>query len=288
MAVPEFLGAMTGATDAGGAWSFTPSTSWGEFTIIQIVQDGTTNGAVAVTSVLDIEDLAGNDDAITQIPGPNADGSWPIGSPESARQFLWCGRQIAGTSDVIAGSNSTSEDLYFRAYRFREVNAGTTLADVIENGSAGTALNGTGTGTTVSDTDVTTLGADRLALQLVGLNDDVAIDAFTGMTGGTWGEAVAEYAEASGTDAALQLQTAQMTSAGTIGGGSDTIVSAGWGVVGFALIGTTAGGPADHFGAVASPFTFERVVAGTVTAFPESLIYQPGIQAAIPRSLYVR
>ena len=36
--------------------------------------------------------------------------------------------------------------------------------------------------------------------------------------------------------------TVLLASAGTIDGGSDTVVSAAWGVVGFALIGTTVGG----------------------------------------------
>src|SRR5262245_15794389 len=209
MAAPSFNSASTGFTDAGGVWSFTPSIDFtpGRFFIFQLIQDGTTNGAVAVTAVQELEALDGTDDSMTQIVGPNADGSWPIGSPASARQFIYVGRGIAGTGDNISGTNSTSEDLYMRIYGFDNVSTGTTLATVIENSTAGNATNGTGTSTTVSDTSVTTLGPDRLALQLVGLDDDVAIDAFAGETGGDWVEAVAEYAESSGTDGALQLQT---------------------------------------------------------------------------------
>ena len=264
MAAPTVSHAGTGATDAGGAWSYAGTVAGGTglIHILQIVQDGTTNGAVTFTGNANINDLAGAA-GWTQITGPNGDGSWPIGSAESARQFLFIGRTTSGSAPSMSGGNSTSEDLYFRGYAFLNGSTGTTLATVIENGSAGTALNGAGTGTTISDTGVTTLGTDRLALQFVACNDDVAIDSFTGETGGDWTEFIAEYAEPSGTDASLQLQTATMASAGTIDGGSDTIVSAGWGVVGFALIGTTS-------------------------AVAASMIYQPGLQAAIPRSLYTR
>lgn len=242
MTAPTFDSAGAGATDAGGVWAYTVTggIAAGRVIIVQILQDGTTNGAVTVTGASNIENLAGTDNQWTQIPGPNGDSSWPVGSPAAARQFLYIGRCLSTSSPTISGGNSTSEDLYIRSYTFVDVNTGTTLSDVIENSSAGSAVNGSGTGTTVSDTGVTTLDVDRLALQLVAINDDVAVDAFAGETGGDWVEPVAEYAEASGTDGCLQLQTADMAAAGTINGGTDTIVSAGWGVVGFALIGTTA------------------------------------------------
>jgi hypothetical protein len=56
------------------------------------------------------------------------------------------------------------------------------------------------------------------------------------MSGGTWVEAVAEYATATGTDGCIQLQTADMASAGTINGGTYTMLASdGWGVIGFAI-----------------------------------------------------
>ena len=55
---------------------------------------------------------------------------------------------------------------------------------------------------------------------------------------------------------------ATLPGAGTINGGTDTVVSAGWGVVGFALIGTTVSGPTTYFGAAttdyAATFTTSR------------------------------
>ena len=53
---------------------------------------------------------------------------------------------------------------------------------------------------------MTTTAAGRLALQFVAVNDDLAVGPFTGMTGGIWVEAVAEFASATGTDGCIQLQ----------------------------------------------------------------------------------
>jgi len=236
MAAPSYMYTGAGATDAGGAWSYNASLG-GDFVIIlQILQDGSTTGAVALTSVnAGMANLAGTDAAMTYI------GAFAVGSPTAALQHLWIARQTGFVSLSVGGTNSTSEDLYIRAYAFGYVSTGTTLATVIENGTAGATANGVGTSNTAADTGVTTLGADRLALNFVAVNDDNAIAQFSGQSGGTWVEAVAEYAESSGTDGAIQMQYAAMATAGTIDGGTASITdSDAWGVVGFALIGTTA------------------------------------------------
>jgi hypothetical protein len=225
----------------------------GDIVIAQILQDGSTDGAVAVTGATFVENLAGTDNAWTQIVGANGDGSFPVGASGQARQFLYIGRALSTSSTpTISGTNSTSEDLYIRMYFATDVSTGTTLADVIENGTAGSTVNSAGTSATIADADVTTLGADRLALNFVAGNDDNAIDAFTGMTGGTWAEAIAEYAEASGTDGVIQLQIATIASAGTIGGGTDGWADAAdsWGVVGFALKPAVAAAPVPRHGFV--------------------------------------
>lgn len=240
MAIPSQRQSSTGATDAGGAWSYTcaaPLT--GNVLVVSFLQDGTTNGAITSVVGTNIENLAGTDNAWTQVTGPNGDGSWPVGNPAAARQFIYIGRALSTSQPTISGANSTSEDLYIQANEFNDVSTGTTLATVIENSTAGNAVNGTGTSTTVSDTGVTTLGTDRLALNLIAINDDASgLAAFAGASGGTWSQ-LSLYEDASGTDGTVSVQAADMTSAGTIDGGSDTITSLAWGVVGFALIGTT-------------------------------------------------
>lgn len=130
-----------------------------------------------------------------------------------------------------------------RAYLFGRLATGTeggTTVSVVWSGSAnehaariyrfsGNALSSTfwealnfaaDVGSIVLDTGVTTLGTDRLALNVVGLDHATAIGPFTGQSGGTWAEATPEYAANALT---LQLQTATIAAAGTINGGSVTI-----------------------------------------------------------------
>lgn len=201
--------------------------------ILTIVQDGTTASTVTLDSATNIENLAGTDNAWTFI------GTFNIGSPTSALHHLWIGRTINTSAPTATGSNGTSEDLYATFWHFSDVSAGTTLATVIENGTAGGTANGVGTGTAISDTAVTTLGPDRLALNFIGVDDDVAIiGSFSGETGGDW-DNVAFDNESSGTDGAEGIYRATMATAGTIDGGTGTMSTGGWGIVGFALIGTT-------------------------------------------------
>ena len=237
MVVPAFLGASVGNTDAAApgviSMSGSPGSGLdGNIFICQIVQDGLTGGITTDwTKTPDkFVNLAGTPDSATFI------GTFDIGS--LALQHLWIGRMIGeniGSDPAVDGYSS--EDVYCRMYYFGDVSAGTTLADVIENGTAGSTTNTSGISATIADAGVTTLGPNRLALNLVGGSDDNLLDAFTGMSGGTWAEAVAEYASSSGSDAVLGLQTATMLNAGTIDGGTDTWADAtdGWGVVGFAL-----------------------------------------------------
>lgn len=239
MAAPTYKSAGAGAvgTGAGLIVGFPASgNAVGDFVIVHILQDGTAAQTPSATGLGTIvENLAGTDDALTFI------GTFTTGS---VRHHLWCGRI---TSTLANGATTSwsigSEDCYGRIYTFSNVNTGTTLNDVMENSSAGGTATSNGVSTGIADAAVVTLGADRLALNFVGVNDDNAVAAFTGMSGGTWAEAVAEYATATGTDACIQLQTAAMASAGTIDGGSYTMLASdAWGVVGFALIGTTSGG----------------------------------------------
>ena len=256
MPAPTFVTAGAGETDAGGAWtygSWAATSAVGNLLIAHLLQDGTTNGAVTgVAGSSNMESLAGVEATWTQLIGGNADGSFPIGSAAAGRQFLFLGRSRAAASNpTFAGANSSTDDLYYRGYEFTNVFPGTTIATVLENGTAGSTPNGAATSTTVADTGVTTLGADRLALNFVGITDDASgLAAFAGETGGDWTLATAIYETATGTDATLGLMQAAMPTAGTINGGTDTITSLPWGVVGFALIGTAAAAAVPRYGFV--------------------------------------
>ncbi|HBB36507.1 MAG TPA: hypothetical protein DEB07_03495 [Candidatus Moranbacteria bacterium] len=230
-----YVNASTPETDAGGAFTVTgmaPAAA-GNIIILQVIQDGTTDGAVTFASATNIENLAGTDNQWTAITEQTA------GASDEARQYLWIGRSLSTSAPTFTGGNSTSQDVFFRMYQFSGVSTGTTLASVLENGTAGTVVNGSATSSSVLDTGVTTAGNGRLALNFIGFNDEVPaaqLTAMAGETGGDWTYPVAAYGSASGTDGGVALVTAVMASAGTINGGSDAITSYAWGVIGFALI----------------------------------------------------
>lgn len=212
MTTPTFTIADVGTTDSVGNWSHSMDLSAysakeaGDVVILQVLQDGSTSGAVALTSVTGtVANLAGTSGAMTSLGGP-----FNVGNPVAAYQHLWIGRLTTNPSGTItfSGTNSTSEDVYIRLYFFKNVTAGTTLESVIENSVAGSVTNSSGTGANASDASVTTLGPDRLALNFIAVNDDNAIAVLTGMTGGAWAIAYPAYAESSGTDGAVVLQVA--------------------------------------------------------------------------------
>ncbi len=169
------------------------------------------------TSV-NIENLAG----VT--PGST---TWVNTSPKQ----IFMGRVVAdGTvsrDHTAAGGVATIA----RIYEFSGVSPGVNTTEVWEaSGESGPSTN-----TTILDRGVTTLGLHRLAFQLVNVRSSQVLPAFTGETGGDWTEA----AQFNGTTLSQQLQIAPMTNVGTIDGGSATIVSAYWSVLGLALIPRT-------------------------------------------------
>ena len=205
MAAPSFIQASTGATDATGAFTFTGVATGdiGNVVIVHIGIDG--SGAIdwGTISGTNIESLAAVNNTWTEI------GAFFSGA--AVQQRLFIGRRTSASSapTFTTTANTSGNDVYGRMYEFANVSTGTTLAEVIENGTAGsTTTSGATASGTIADASVTVLGSDRLALNLVAINDDNAVAAFTGMTGGTWGEAVAEYADSGGTDASIQLQAA--------------------------------------------------------------------------------
>jgi FlaG/FlaF family flagellin (archaellin) len=92
--------------------------------------------------------------------------------------------------------------------------------------------------------DVTTYGSRRLAVSFIYMKGyESTVGEFTGETGGDWIKQAEFQNSITGSyeDAAIQLQTAEMLTAGTISGGScrEDIMDAhqkGWGVRAFALI----------------------------------------------------
>lgn len=237
MAAPTFLGSDASSVITATSGALAPdlsARSANDVLLYGVLQDGT--GADVTVSAISasVANLAGTASALTSI------GAFNVGSAAVAKLHLWIGRLVTPGATSVTFNSSSGNDLYTSMWAFRTVSSGTTLATVIENATAGSTTTTAATSATLTDAGVTTLGPDRLAVNVVGGNDDNALTVFTGMTGGTWTEDP-EFASATGTDGVIGMQYAAMASAGTIDGGSSTWADAldGWGVVGFALIGTT-------------------------------------------------
>jgi hypothetical protein len=232
MAAPTFETAGAGAAITGASGTVSLTTSEvvaGDLVMLHVLRVGTGNDPT-VGTIANIESLDGTASAMDSLGAFVAAGGGEHG--------LWFGRIIAtNTATSVVVTAVTAGDCYCRLYRFQGVNTGTTLADIIEN-DATTHATDSATQAQINDVGVVTNGADRLAVNVVAVTDDNALDAFTGQSGGTWAEAVAEFASTAGNpDGCLQLQIAEIAAAGTINGGSFTMgASDGWGVIGFALI----------------------------------------------------
>jgi len=240
MAAPSFVLASSGqvVTTSGGTITLSDvsgNVQVGDFVVVHTIQKGT-GAAPSLGTVAGIESLAGIGSTMGQLVS-----SQGVGGPQTALTDLWIGRATSSfiSAQVTAGG---TDDLYGRMYVFRDVNAGTTTSDVLEAGSAGSIATDQASISTIDHANVVTLGADRLCVCFVAVADDNALDAFTGTSGGTWSEAVAEYATSTGTDAALGLQTLTKATSGTVSGGTDTMAAAdSWATIAFALIPTSSG-----------------------------------------------
>lgn len=226
-------GAGTTVTTGTGTVSVTGCVA-GNFILLHVMQAGPAND-YSLGTFVNVEALDGTDLTMT-IYGNDAD----VGSPRAAAHSNYFGRVLAnGTVSINVTVGGSGEDVYARLYEFSGVHTGPSFTDVAESGSeAG------GTAAQIDDNSVTSTGISRLGIQLVAVNDDNVLGSFTGETGGDWAEA-AEYNSATGTQATLQLQTAEMSAAGTINGGTFTMAASdAWGVIAFALIPAPTGGVA--------------------------------------------
>jgi hypothetical protein len=160
----------------------------------------------------------------TLIAGPHAT------TTPTARQ--WVFRENAnrtgsesGTLSVTfaAGANTKTARMYAVAD-----DSGATVEDVDTTAGAVQPVN---------MPSVTAGGNCRLAMCFIGCDDDDAIDASTGESGGNWTEAVAEYL--GGTNTMINLQVAPLATGGTISGGTSTLSNDDeWVCSSFAIVGT--------------------------------------------------
>lgn len=116
-----------------------------------------------------------------------------------------------------------------RIYVFSSSDSGTWSIEDYDTEASGAGA------TAVSDNNVTTGGENRLAVNLIGYStrQTTGQESFVGTTGGTWTPNA--FFDA-GSNPSLSIETANMASAGTIGGGSDTSITSSLSIVtGFAI-----------------------------------------------------
>jgi hypothetical protein len=238
MALPAFVQAGAGFADTTGTGTveIASGVTVGNIIILHGLAD-VTGELPNPTTITGIENLAGTASAMT------FQASVAVGSPQSGNQFVYVGRATATSVSVLLTTHVGGGDHFTRLYEFSGVTSGTTFAAIAENGGAASAQ-ASGTSDTIDDVGVTTNAADRLAVNLIAVNDDNPLAAFSGQTGGTWVEPVEEFASATGTDGCIGIQVADMAAAGTINGGSLTMAASdGWSVFGFAFIPAAVAAP---------------------------------------------
>lgn len=228
MAAPTYVGAGTGLVHTGTTAANATKTgvTVGNIVIAQVLVDGTNDTSPYV-----------NDAGVETLDGSGA--GWdlitdaPVGASDEGRMWLYIARATDTTVTFqVQGSFVGGNDLYARVYEFSDVNTGSQSTDVLEQlGFVD------GTSTSVALISVDTQGADRLVVQFGAINDDnqAQITDFTGESGGTYA-APETFGSSTGTDGALFFTHLTKATAGSVTGGSETITSDAWGVIGFALI----------------------------------------------------
>lgn len=135
--------------------------------------------------------------------------SGPVDTVGSVRGYLFKKVANGSESGTLTVTVSGSVERAARIYRVTGANSTESVATLADVGSV------------ILDVGVTTTGADRLALNFIMSNGTTSgVGAFAGQTGGTWTKPIVSY-EFSGTNnIQLDVDSADMASAGTIDGGS--------------------------------------------------------------------
>ncbi len=169
---------------------------------------------------------------------PSPPGDWVLLNPGGAafviqstigRQWFY-GKIAAGTEDgaaIACGAPAVTTQRGARIYSYSGRVSG-AIADLIGG------ITHTSHATDPQGPSVTTPIAGALAVALVAQNDNNTIGAFTGQSGGTWNETVAEYVAALTPGLMLQAQHCTPTSdPGTVSGGTFNTANDPVGVIGF-------------------------------------------------------
>lgn len=233
MPAPAFVQASSGFafTTGSGNVATLAGTTATNLLLIHVVEDGFSLDW-NIGGYANIENLNGTDN--------DAGFLWVdsnVGGLPSAGHTLLIARSLGGTAQWTLDVGASGNDLFTRMYEFSGVITTTTTNDTTcENGATPVpdfSHTNAGDGISISGVAVTSNGDNRLAVQIIGINNNRTFSPLTG-----WDEPVVEFNSATGTAATLGINTFSMPSATTKAGGTTTMTSAAWGVFGFALIGT--------------------------------------------------
>ena len=134
------------------------------------------------------------------------------------RGYVYWKRSDGTETGSLSVTTNTSVQCIARMFSFRNV---IRTGTIYEGAGATTS----GSDDQFFDQSVTTSGVERLAINILFIGDDRDTASMTAETGGDWTQAVAEYANTTGTpDGTIDLQIATMATAGTINGG-ETLVT---------------------------------------------------------------
>lgn len=176
---------------------------------------------------------AWHDPAVIDLAPTSGGWSLAVGPFDLGQGRQWVYGKIAvGNEDGVGYTMQTGQNTALRMgriYSFSGWEAGGIL-DII--GNIGTA---SGSGTTISDVDVTTPvdGCDALNLYACNIAETWS-PINVGVSNGPWVENVGEFSSTLGGDGTIAIQTRELSVAGTIGGGTRVRGgSSGWGNMGF-------------------------------------------------------
>jgi hypothetical protein len=235
--VPAFVQAGTGtATTTGTGTVSLAGCTAGNIVLAYVVARGNTDD-YTTNNFVNIEALNGTDNAVDTVITGSTSGT-------ALTQKLQIGRVMAGgTVSVDQVVGASGEDLFGCIYEFSGVSTSAVsggINTVFENGVQALGRDGfgsSGTSLSFSGLPVITNGANRLGLIFGALSSNQATGDFTGESGGyDFTETTPEFASATGATCTLLINSAPMAAAGTCDSGSQTIVSANWVLVTFALI----------------------------------------------------
>jgi hypothetical protein len=222
--MPSYVGSSALAVATTGTVACTRTCTVGNVIFLQVVADG--NGQdYSLSSITNVASIEGTASAVSNVALLEVMGS------SVARYSIWLARVTAAAVSITLNVGASGDDLYGAIHEFQNVSGSNRVFNGVLDAPIGGAVYSATAGvtnTTLTYAARTANGPNRLACVFINVNDDNQAswdtETFSPATGGTF-VARSALGSATGTDAALGLQTANMPDGGTITGGTITMAS---------------------------------------------------------------